>query len=76
MDTPQDAMDIAWWVISGLVVCLMSVVVAMLKYGGGKIIELLQSIVSMNNQQNKAIVELQTRCAMYHKNPVQEKINE
>lgn len=83
MEAPQEAIDIAWWIVSGALLGSVSIIIALLKYGGSRIIQRLdllcsaiESIVRLNNQQNKAIVELQTRCSMYHNNPVQEKISD
>lgn len=83
MEAPQGVFDLAWWLVSGSLLGAIGIIIALLGFGGKRALRILDDIsqsigevVRVNNQQTKAIVELQTRCKMYHKEPVNVIINE
>ena len=73
MDAPQTVSDLLWWAMSGaifLCVALCATLLGLLLGKLEKISTQLEVFQLVTNRQDKAIVEIQTRCSMNHGTPI------
>jgi hypothetical protein len=74
---PQTFADLGWWILGGAIFVSVAACALLLKLLLAKLKEickLLSDFQKIMSKHDKAIVELQTRCAMNHRAPLANKI--
>lgn len=75
---PDSIVDFVWWALNGVLVAfvgLSTFFIGMILKRLDKICEKLEAYDATTGILSRAIVELQTRCAMNHKYPVENSVH-
>jgi hypothetical protein len=74
---PETVADLLWWVLSGAIfVCVAAcaMLLSLLLKKLDTICDKMDSLQETTSAQDKAIVEIQTRCAFHHDTPLKNAI--